>query len=232
MLIRTLFLWNHVRYDSIFDVIGHIMVGPSSSHTAGACRIGYIAQKIFDKTPEKVKIWLHGSFAETYQGHGTDVAVVAGLLGLSPEDERIPKSFELSKEASMEYIFDFKDLGADYHPNSVLLELESGKEKLSVLGSSIGGGNIIIEEIDGLEAGFSGDNPTLICVIKDVVGVIAKITQVISTFKLNIGTMRVSRHIKKKIALCWLEMTTPIPAEIHSILNSIPEVQRVRILNP
>ena len=176
-----------MRYDSIFDVVGHIMVGPSSSHTAGACRIGYIAQLLFGKSPTEVKIFLHGSFAATYRGHKTDIAIIGGLLGFPAYDERLPHSFQLAEEGGMIFTFDTLDLGLDYHPNSVLIEMEAeGEEKLAIIGSSIGGGNVIIKEINGLDAGFDGNLPTVIEVHKDTRGMLANISSVISMMGLQI----------------------------------------------
>jgi L-serine dehydratase len=220
-----------MKYSSIFDVIGHIMVGPSSSHTAGACRIGYIANKLLGRIPDSVIITLHGSFAETYQGHGTDKALLAGLLGIPPDDERIRMAFSLAKERNMNYSFIKRDLGAEYHPNSVLIEMKAGSDELSVLGSSIGGGNIIIQEIDGLEAGFTGQMPTLILINRDKIGVLAKVTDSVAKFNLNIATMRVSRNIKKKISLMFLELNQPIPDALVETLIKIPEIVQVRPLN-
>jgi len=220
-----------MKYDSIFDVIGHIMVGPSSSHTAGACRIGYLAQAIFGKTPKSAIIGFHGSFAETYRGHGTDIATVAGLLGMTPEDERIPHAFEIAKERGMQYSIEVIDLGSDYHPNTVQLELQGDGDKLIIIGNSIGGGNILIKEINGMEAGFNGDRSTLIVINQDKVGVIAKISDILSKFKLNIGSMKLSRDMKKKIALCWIEIDNEIPLELVSVLQQMPEIKLVRILN-
>ncbi len=211
------------------------MVGPSSSHTAGACRIGFLASKIFGKTPSKVNILLHGSFAETYRGHGTDKAIVAGLLGFPPDDERIRQSHSLAEELGLRYSFKSKDLGADYHSNSVLLELfsESGNksDNLSIIGSSIGGGNVIIKEINGLEAGFNGDLPTLICINNDVVGVIAKLTEIIADFEMNIANMHVSRDLQKKTALCWIEVNSTIPDNLIMKLEKMKDIILVRALN-
>ncbi|NMC06385.1 MAG: L-serine ammonia-lyase, iron-sulfur-dependent, subunit beta, partial [Candidatus Lokiarchaeota archaeon] len=131
-----------MKYHSIFDVIGHVMVGPSSSHTAGACRIAYVARILFGRTPRKVTISLHGSFDETYIGHGTDTAILAGLLGIPPDDERIPVSRALAAKEGIDYEFRTVDLGADYHPNTVVLDMLDGKDKLVIVGESIGGGNI------------------------------------------------------------------------------------------
>jgi L-serine dehydratase len=221
-----------MRYHSIFDVIGHVMVGPSSSHTAGACRIAFIARLLFGKTPSNVKISLHGSFAETYKGHGTDVAILAGLLGIPPDDERLSKAKELVAEEGMQYTFETVDLGGDYHPNTVLLEMSADDgDTLSVIGSSVGGGNIVIKEINGLEAGFTAEFPTLVIVNHDRVGVIAKISDIISKFDINIGTMQLDRDVHKKVGLCWMELDSAVPDELIEALANLPDIIMVRSIN-
>jgi L-serine dehydratase len=226
----------NMKYDSVFDVLGQIMVGPSSSHTAGACKIGFIANQIFGEIPQMVNIYLHGSFAETYRGHKTDVAIVGGLLGFTPEDERIPFSFDKAKEKEMEFQIKLKDLGTSIHPNSVLLELRSEDTKgllkeLTLIGSSIGGGNIIIKEIDNMEAGFDGNSPTIIEIHKDKPGILSKIIGIISSYGLNINQMRLSRNIRKGKALSWIEVSSIINDELKEKLLGIPEIEIVRCLN-
>ena len=220
-----------MKYTSIFDVIGHIMVGPSSSHTAGACQIAYVARILFGKRPSTVKIGLHGSFAETYKGHGTDKAIVGGLLGFNPEDNRIKSAFEIAKNENLDYGFEFIDLGSEYHPNSVILEMRDGKDKMTVIGSSIGGGNIIIKEVDGLEAGFGGEPNTLVVLNQDKIGALVNIANTLKNYGLNIGSMKVSRNLKKKIALTWLEADSSIPENLVEALQKYPEIIWVRIIN-
>jgi L-serine dehydratase len=220
-----------VKYNSIFDVIGHIMVGPSSSHTAGACQIAYVARLLFGKKPKKIKIGLHGSFAETYRGHGTDIALLGGLLGFTPEDERIKNATEIAKEESLVYTFEAVDLGAEYHPNSVSIEMIDGSDKMTVIGSSIGGGNIEIVKVNGLEAGFGGEPNTLVILNQDKIGALVNITNTLSKYKLNIGSMKVSRDLKKKIALTWLEADSEISDEVVEALKKYPEIIWVRIIN-
>lgn len=220
-----------MKYTSIFDVIGHIMVGPSSSHTAGACQIAYVARLLFGRKPKEVKIGLHGSFAETYRGHGTDIALLGGLLGFSPEDERIKDAFELAKKEQLIYTFESVDLGAEYHPNSVSIELIDDSDKMIVIGSSIGGGNIEIVEVNDLEAGFGGEPNTLVILNKDKIGALVSIAATLSKYKLNIGAMKISRDIKKKIALTWLESDSVISEEVIEELKKYPEIIWVRIIN-
>ena len=149
-----------LRYRSVFDIIGPVMIGPSSSHTAGAARIGKIVRSIFGEQPDSVDIYLYESFAKTYRGHGTDIALVGGLLGMEPDDERLADSLQLAYEAGMEVLFVPKGEKAE-HPNSVKLLLKKGKRKLSVTGISIGGGNIQISELNGFKISLSMGTPTL-----------------------------------------------------------------------
>jgi len=220
-----------MKYTSIFDVIGHIMVGPSSSHTAGACQIAYVARLLFGKKPTTVKIGLHGSFAETYKGHGTDIAIIAGLLGFTPEDDMIKNAFEIAEKEGLNYSFEFVDLGVDYHPNSVSIEMIDGADKMNVIGSSIGGGNIIIKEVDSLEAGFGGEPNTLVILNHDKIGALVNIANTLQKLKLNIGAMKISRNLKKKIALTWLEADTAIPEDLIDALIKHSEIIWVRIIN-
>lgn len=141
---------------SIFDIAGPIMIGPSSSHTAGACKIGQFARALFHKTPKKVAFYLHGSFGEVFKGHATDRALLAGVMKFRTSDPRMKDSFEIAKEKGIQYKFEKKNLGAKYHPNSVLVVLEAGKYKMSVIGSSVGGGMIEILKIDNFDVDIKG----------------------------------------------------------------------------
>lgn len=142
---------------SLFDIAGPIMIGPSSSHTAGACKIGQYARALFNKTPQKVTFRLHGSFAEVYKGHATDRALLAGVMKFKTSDPRLKNSFDIAKRKKMAYEFCTKDLGSQFHPNSVEIILEAeGKKPMSIIGSSIGGGNVIIVKIDEFEVSIHG----------------------------------------------------------------------------
>ncbi|MBI5754253.1 L-serine ammonia-lyase, iron-sulfur-dependent, subunit beta [Candidatus Peregrinibacteria bacterium] len=141
---------------SIFDIAGPIMVGPSSSHTAGACKIGQFARALFHHTPKKVTFYLHGSFGEVYKGHATDLALLAGVMKFKTSDPKIKNAFEIAKEKHLNYKFLTRDLGEKYHPNTVKIVLEKGKEKMSVIGSSVGGGMIEIVKIDDFEVYLKG----------------------------------------------------------------------------
>lgn len=141
---------------SIFDIAGPVMVGPSSSHTAGACKIGQYARALFHKTPKKVTFYLHGSFGEVYVGHATDRALLGGVMKFKTSDERIKDSFDIAKQKKIDYEFVVKDLGAKYHPNTVEVVLEDGDYKMSVVGSSIGGGMIEIVKINDFDVMLKG----------------------------------------------------------------------------
>lgn len=178
---------------NIFDIIGPIMVGPSSSHTAGAVKIGYVSHKLLGEDVAEAEILLHGSFLLTGKGHGTTYALVAGLLGMKEDDSRIPQSFEIAHKNGMNFIFGKADL-KNYHPNSVQLNLTGKKGRhLSIIGESIGGSIINIASIDGLSANFSGDCPTLIVHNKDQPGHVAEVTSMLSHKSVNIAAMQLYR---------------------------------------
>ena len=148
-----------MKYRSVFDIIGPVMVGPSSSHTAGAVRIGLFTRYIFGMQPEDVKITLYGSFKETYKGHGTDIALIGGLLGYNTSDKRIRTSMENAKVAGME--FEFIESGIEHiHPNTAKIEVQAGRHSLDLIGKSIGGGKMVIFELLGFDVNLSGDFPT------------------------------------------------------------------------
>ena len=148
-----------MKYRSVFDIIGPVMVGPSSSHTAGAVRIGLFTRYIFGRQPEDVKITLYGSFKETYKGHGTDIALIGGLLGYNTSDKRIRTSMDNAKLAGME--FEFIESGIEHiHPNTAKIEVQAGRYSLDLIGKSIGGGKMVIFELLGFDVNLSGDFPT------------------------------------------------------------------------
>ena len=185
---------------TIFDIMGPIMVGPSSSHTAGAARIGYLTRKLLGDEPRRAELLLHGSFAATGAGHGTDRALVAGLLGMRPDDARLPRAFELARAAGMEVSLGRTVLrGA--HPNSVLLKVEDASgRRLEVTASSLGGGRVQVCAIDGLEARFTGEMPTLIIRNQDRPGMVAEVTGVLSRRKVNIAAMQLYRNMRGGLA--------------------------------
>lgn len=190
---------------NLFDILGPIMVGPSSSHTAGAARIGYIAGRLLQEKPVKAEILLHGSFATTGRGHGTDKALVAGLLGMKPDDMRIPHSFELAKAAGLEVSFGQVAL-RDAHPNTALLRLEgeSGK-RLEIQAASIGGGRIMVQKVNGLEVSFSAEKNTLIIQNIDGPGRVAQVASILFEKSVNIATMQMHRAKRGGFSVMVLE---------------------------
>lgn len=212
---------------NIFDILGPVMVGPSSSHTAGAVRIGYVSQKLMGEEIVSAKIYLYGSFYLTGKGHGTTKAIVAGLLGMKPDDERIPDSFEIAKQRGLDFTIEEANL-KDAHPNSVLLDLlgKSGK-KLEIVGESIGGSIINIAKVDGLSANFSGEYPTLICSNTDVPGMVAKVSTILAISNVNIANLQLYRASRGKnsvfIAECDQEIDKDTLREIEN-LNGIVKV--------
>lgn len=216
---------------NIFDVLGPVMIGPSSSHTAGAVRISRTAAKMLDDRPVKADIGLSGSFASTGKGHGTDVAIIAGLLGMKTDDERIPHSFEIAREQGLDFNIHEVQL-KNVHPNAVQLKLEGEHGRtLDVIGESIGGGRINIRSIDGITVNFSGDMDTLIVHDKDMPGSASAITTALTQRNINIATIQLYRDVKGGKAVMVCECDEPIPDDIRTWLSSIDQILKVTIFN-
>ncbi|WP_312833015.1 L-serine ammonia-lyase, iron-sulfur-dependent subunit beta [Sedimentibacter saalensis] len=221
-----------MRDYSVFDIIGPIMIGPSSSHTAGAAKLAKIARTVAGGKIIKVDFILHGSFAETYKGHGTDKALVAGILGMDPWDEDLRNSFELAAKEGIEYNFIAADLG-DVHPNTVRFVMTKADGNLAVvMGSSIGGGNIIVFDIDGQEVEFTGERPTLLTKHKDIPGVLSQIANILYDENINIANMRVYRNEKGKEATMAIETDSIIPEKLLEKVRDIKEIHCVNVVNP
>lgn len=219
-----------MEYSSVFDIIGPIMVGPSSSHTAGASSIGRLARKIFSGMPEKVEVTFFGSFAKTYKGHGSDIAVAAGLMYMKPSDERLRDSLKTAKEKGMEieFITSGKSVA---HPNTVNIKMSAkGKDNVSVTGESLGGGKINICEINGFDVRLSGAYPTVLVFHKDEFGAVADVSNILAKHGINIGHMSVARVQKGQEALMTIEIDQHAEAGIQSELRKIPSVVRVIIV--
>ena len=208
----------------IFDLIGPIMVGPSSSHTAGAVRIGLVSRKLLGEEVQRAELYLHGSFADTGAGHGTDKALIAGLLGMEPDDERIPHSFEYAENAGLEFSFGVTELRAA-HPNSVLLKLrgKSGGE-LEIVAASVGGGRIQIRRLGGMELCFTAEQPTLIIKIEDQPGSVADVSRVLAQRGINIGTFQVNRDGRGGCAVMVIECDAPISQDVVNYISSLPGI--------
>ncbi len=216
---------------NIFDIMGPIMVGPSSSHTAGAVRIGRVARHLLGSCPVRAEILLHGSFAATGAGHGTDRAIVAGLLDMAPDNTAIPRSFQLAQEAGMEVSITSTEL-RDAHPNTAILNLTNSEGRtLSVSASSLGGGRIKVNAIDGLEASFSGDYPTLIIRHEDRPGMVSRVSTILSRLNANIGTMQLYRNRRGGLAIMVLECDDPLPPDTREQLTKLEGVVRCAYLD-
>lgn len=219
-----------MRNYSVFDILGPIMIGPSSSHTAGAARLGKIGREIAGDFFYKVTFYLHGSFAKTYKGHGTDRALVAGILGMDPSDERIKSSLNIAKEKGIEIEFVESDLGY-VHPNTVkIMFYYKNKENYYIIGSSIGGGNILITNIDGNDVEFSGDYPTILIKYKDQKGSISRISSILSREDINIATMKVSRE--GRVATMIMEIDSPINDNLINNISKLDGIIYITGINP
>ena len=215
----------------LFDVLGPVMIGPSSSHTAGAAKIGYTAQKLLGDIPVDADIGLYGSFATTGRGHGTDRALVAGLLGLRPDDPRLPDSFELAREQGMKFSIHPVELRSA-HPNTAVLRLTSRTGRvLSMKAASVGGGRIRVTEIDGVPADFGGDSNTLIIHNEDTPGCIAEVTTCLAMRRINIASMQVFRASTGGSAVMVLECDSHIPRPLEQQLALMPGILKVTCLN-
>lgn len=198
---------------SLFDIIGPSMIGPSSSHTAGAAKVAYICRCIFSHDIKKVDFYLHGSFANTYKGHGTDLALIAGVCGLKPDDKRIATATTVAKELGIHIAFYKKDLG-DVHPNTVKIVFEGTDGSVQeIMGSSIGGGKAKIIAIDDIEVSITGKYATLIAQHIDKPGFVADVSRVLADMNVNIAFMKLFREIKGEHAVIVIETDNTIPTE-------------------
>ncbi len=219
---------------SVFDIIGPRMIGPSSSHTAGAARLGKVARRISGNDVAKVTFVLYGSFAKTYKGHGTDRALLAGIMDMEPNDPDLAKSLDYAREAGLEYQFTVNDADPP-HPNTVKMVItgSSGK-KTEVVGCSIGGGSIRVVQINGLNVEFTGEYPTLIIRHLDKPGVIAEVTSLMVQFNINIAFMRVFRQSKGQEAFMIIETDNDISkkviAEVRALGEGIQDVYLIEAL--
>ena len=211
---------------SIFDIIGPDMIGPSSSHTAGAARIGYMALKIFGMPVKNVLFELHGSFAETYQGHGTDKALLAGVLGIQHNDEKLSEAFKLAENV-VEYRFEKTDLG-EVHPNTVRITMTGDSGTVSVVqGSSTGGGHAVITQINEVQVEIDGSYDTIITVHKDRPGMITTLSNIFAQEKINIAYLKLYRETRGKNAIMVLEADDSICKEQLSKLKELEDVYKV-----
>jgi L-serine dehydratase len=217
---------------SVFDIVGPNMIGPSSSHTAGAARLGKTASKIAGKPVKEVKFLLHGSFAETYKGHGTDKAIVGGILGFQPDDARIKESFKLAEQAGLKFEFIKTDLGDNVHPNTVKIEmvLEDGS-KSTVMGASIGGGNIKLTEMDGLAIDFNGARSAVVLEIKDIPGAVSFVTGLLAHNNKDIATMSTNKPARSEYTFVTIETADELEADLIDQLRKFEVIAKVIVLD-
>jgi L-serine dehydratase len=212
---------------SIFDMIGPIMIGPSSSHTAGVVRIGHVAHYYLGAVPQQVTVTFYNSFATTYEGHGSDRALLAGLMGFETDDERIRTALDIAKERGIEVHFKTIQSASKEHPNTIRIEAQLGGRGVEVLGVSRGGGLITIVELDGFHANFTAQLHTLVVKAEDTKGSIAFITDVISHDGVNIATMTVGRRSRADLACLIIEMDEPLRPTSLDYLKHLPWVKEV-----
>jgi len=216
------------RQRSVFDIVGPVMIGPSSSHTAGACRLGGLARAVFGEQPSRARILLHGSFASTGPGHGTDIALVAGLLGMRPDDPRLPLAFELARQAGLSFEFAEAELG-DAHPNTAQFELTADDGRsMCVRGSSLGGGDVVVTHIDHFDVELTGELPVLVVGHVDRPGVIAAVTGLLAESHVNIASMQVSRERRGADALMLISTDVELDRVTAERIAKQPGVTSVR----
>lgn len=206
---------------SLLDIIGPVMVGPSSSHTAGACRLGLLARCLVGGTPERALIELHGSFARTGEGHGTDKAIVGGLMGFRPDDERLRTALEIMDREGLDYRFEKTSLGDEAHPNTVRITLERGDRKAQMLGASLGAGRILVTQIDGYPVEVSGSSDTIVLVAEDVKGSVARIAGLLADAGLNIATLRLTRKERGGDAFMVIEVDERPGEEVRDAIRAL-----------
>lgn len=210
----------------VFDIVGPIMIGPSSSHTAGAVRLGLMARKILGEKVLKAGIQLHGSFAQTYRGHGTDKALIAGILGFAPDDERIVSALNIAKNQGVAYSFQTIKL-EDAHPNTAIIHLTGETGRVAkVCGASVGGGNIMITNINGYAVELTGEYPALITIHHDKPGVITQVTKILARYAMNIAFMRVSRQNRGESAMMIMELDDEPADEVIDDCANVYDVEK------
>ena len=222
-----------MSYVSVFDVLGPNMIGPSSAHTAGAAVIAFLAHKMIAPPLKKVDFTLYGSFSKTYHGHGTDRALLGGMMGFNTDDIRIRNSFQIAAERGLAYSFTPCDSETDIHPNTVDIRMENTRgQVMTVRGESLGGGKVRISRINGVSVDFTGDYSTVIVVQQDKPGVVAHITKVLSDSNVNIAFMRLFRESKGNTAYTIVESDGRFPEGIAEPLRNNPNVHDVMIVEP
>ncbi|MCO4100051.1 MAG: L-serine ammonia-lyase, iron-sulfur-dependent, subunit beta [Gemmatimonas sp.] len=209
---------------SLLDIIGPVMVGPSSSHTAGACRLGLLARCLVGGTPEKALVELHGSFARTGEGHGTDKAIVGGLMGFRPDDERLRSALDIMEREGLDFTFEKTSMGDDAHPNTVRISLERGDRKSQMVGASLGAGRVLVTKIDGYPVEVSGNLHTIVLVANDVKGSVARIAGILAEANVNIATLKLSRKERGGDAFMVIEVDDQPGEVVRDAIRDLPWV--------
>ena len=209
---------------SLLDIIGPVMVGPSSSHTAGACRLGLLARNLVGGTPERARIELHGSFARTGEGHGTDKAIAGGMMGFRPDDERLRDALEIAAREGLDYVFEKTTLGDDAHPNTARITLERGDRKAVMTGASLGAGRILVTEINGYNVEVSGSYHTIVLIAEDVKGSIAAIATILAEHEINIANLRLTRKERGGDAFMVIEVDDMPGEGVRDEIRALPWV--------
>lgn len=220
----------HDRKVSILDVMGPVMVGPSSSHTAGTARLGRVAREILDEDPVAVRYVMHPPLAATYRGHGSDFALVGGSIGLNVDDPRIPEAIRIAEQMGVNLEFTEEDLG-DVHPNTVRVEIRGATREAEIVGSSIGGGVIEVFKINGFQTRFKGDSPTLLLFYRDRPGMISEVTRIIAGEGINIASLNCSRKQRGKDAFMQVDVDSPVSGDVLRMIRDFPDVDDVRYLD-
>ncbi len=212
---------------SLLDIIGPVMVGPSSSHTAGACRLGLLARCLVGGTPDRARVELHGSFARTGEGHGTDKAIVGGLLGFRPDDDRLRTALQIAEREGLDYRFEKTTLGddVDVHPNTARITVERGDRSAVMVGSSLGAGRILVTEIDGYPVEVTGNYHTIVLVAEDIRGSIARIAGLLADQGLNIATLRLTRKKRGGDAFMVIETDERPDESVRDAVRALPWVR-------
>ncbi|MBE7702976.1 MAG: L-serine ammonia-lyase, iron-sulfur-dependent, subunit beta [Cyanobacteria bacterium SIG28] len=218
-----------MKKKTLFDVIGPIIIGPSSSHTAGAARLGYLAGKIYGELPKKIHFKLYNSFAKTGKGHGTDKGLLGGVIGLSVDNPQIRNVFELAKQSNIDFSFEFLE-NFSRHPNSVDFIFDGNNGKMEISGASLGGGDVIIDAINGYKFNINGNYPTLLLIYKDKPGMIYNVTVLIQKQNINIASMNCQRKARGEEASMAIYLDSPLNEETLKELSKIDEIYFIRSL--
>jgi L-serine dehydratase len=222
-----------IRYDrtvSILDIMGPVMVGPSSSHTAGTARLGRVAREVLDDDPVAVHFFLHPPLAATYRGHGSDFALVGGSIGLNVDDPRIPEAIRIAEQLGVDVTFSEEDLG-DVHPNTVRIEIQGARREAEITGSSTGGGVIEVFKINGFQSRFNGSSPTLLMFYRDRPGMISEATRIIADEGINIASLFCSRKQRGKDAFMQIDVDSPLSKEGIGRICALPDMQEAKYLD-